>query len=64
MPMPRIATFDFTNRPTFLFFRWVRDGSGRDPAVLIAEAFDDVAGELSYQIDGNVCRRTRPATAT
>jgi hypothetical protein len=59
--MPKVQFFDFTNRPTYLFFRWVRDGGRQDPATLIRAAFDAIEQEDGYQIDGDVSLGTRDA---
>jgi hypothetical protein len=61
--MPAVQFFDFSNRPTFLFFRWIRDGGGHDPGKLVAAAMDAVEGEEFFEIDGDVSLAARDALA-
>jgi hypothetical protein len=51
--MPEIRFFDFTNRPTYLFFCWVLDGGGHDPEALVSAAMNAAEYEDAFQLDGD-----------
>jgi len=53
--MPQVQFFDFANRPTYLFFRWVREGGGgQDPIALVSAAMNAAEHEDFFEIDGDV----------
>jgi hypothetical protein len=57
----RALFFDFTNRPTYLFFRWVRDGGGHDPEALVSAAMNAAEYEDAFQLDGDAPLAARDA---
>lgn len=61
--MPETQFFGFTNPPSYLFFRWVRDGGGHDPEALVSAAMNAAEYEDGFQLDGDVSLAARDALA-